>query len=176
MDESGTYEEECSRKLVSGRKIAGAIRSLVNARNLQLECVRALHESLLVPVLTYGSETMIWREKERSGIWAVQVDNLRGFLGIKRRRMDKVPNGRIRQLCGVAKGVDEKINEGVLRWFDHVERMENDRIANRVYVGECAGSRSVGKRSRRRKRWIDTVKNCLKKKGFGCQASKENGA
>ena len=36
------------------------------------------------------------------------------------------------------------INEGVLRWFGHVERMKNDRITKRVYVGECAGSRSVG--------------------------------
>ena len=65
--------------------------------------------------------------------------------------MDKIPNARIRQLCGVTKGVDEKIDEGVLRWFGHVERMENNRIAKRVYVEECAGSRSVG---RLRKRWI----------------------
>ena len=35
------------------------------------------------------------------------------------------------------------------------ERMENDNIAKRVYVGECAGSRSVG---RPRKRFIDNVK------------------
>ena len=35
-----------------------------------------LHESLLVPPLMYGSETMIW--KERSRIRAVQMDNLRG--------------------------------------------------------------------------------------------------
>ena len=56
--------------------------------------------------------------------------------------------------------MDEKIDEGVLRWFGHVERMENDRIAKRVYVGECAGSRLV---SRLRKRGIDTVKDCLKK-------------
>ena len=39
-------------------------RSLVNTRRLQLECARVLHESLLVPVLTYGSETMVWREEE----------------------------------------------------------------------------------------------------------------
>ena len=63
----------------------------------------------------------------------------------------------------MTKGVDEKIDEGVLRWFGHVERIENDRIAKRVYVGECAGSRSVGWT---RKRWIDTVKNCLKKRGL----------
>ena len=34
LNESGTDEAECSRKVVSGRSIAGAIRSLVNARSL----------------------------------------------------------------------------------------------------------------------------------------------
>ena len=29
-------------------------------------------------------------------------------------------------------------DEGVLQWFPHVERMENERIAKRVYVGEFA--------------------------------------
>ena len=41
--------------------------------------------------------------------------------------------------------------------------MEKGRIAKRVYEGECAGSRSMG---RARKRWIHTVKDCLKKKGL----------
>ena len=57
-----------------------------------------------------------------------------GLLGI--RRMDKVPNAQIRELCGVKKGVDESIDEGVLRWFHHVESIENDRITKRVYVGD----------------------------------------
>ena len=48
--------------------------------------------------------------------------------------MDRVRNARIRELCGVTKGVDEMIDEGILRWFGHVARMENDRIAKRVYV------------------------------------------
>ena len=38
--------------------------------------------------------------------------------------------------------------------------MDNDRITKRVYVGECAGNRSVG---RPREKWIDTVKDCLHK-------------
>ena len=77
----------------------------LNARTLQLECARVLHELLLVPVRNYGSEKMIWREKERSRIRAVQMENLRGLLGI--RRMDKVPNALIRQLCRVMRGVDK---------------------------------------------------------------------
>ena len=49
LDESG------NERLASGRRVPGAIRSLINARSLQLECARDLHESLLVPVLMYGS-------------------------------------------------------------------------------------------------------------------------
>ena len=70
------------------------------------------------------------------------MDKIRSLLGI--RRMDRVPNVRIRKLCGLAKGMDERIKEDVLHWFSHVERMENDRIAKRFYVGEFAGSSSAG--------------------------------
>ena len=103
---------------------------------------------------------MIWKEKEIFRIRGVQIDSLRDLLGI--RKMDKVPNARIKHLCGVTKDVDEKI-DGVLRWIGLVERMENYRTTKRVYVGELAGSRSVG---RPRKRWIDAVKDSLKKKGL----------
>ena len=108
-----------------------------------------------------GSETMLWREKERSRIRAVQMDNLRSLLGI--RRMDRVLNTQIRKLCRVAKGVDERIDECVFWWFRHVERIEIDRIAKRVNVGECAGSCLV---DRLGKRWIDIVKECLRKGGL----------
>ena len=31
-------------------------------------------------------------------------------------------------------GIDERTDEDVLGWFGHREKMENDRIAKRVYV------------------------------------------
>ena len=134
FDESSTDGAECSRKVASGRRVAGAIRSLVNVRDLQLECARVLHETLLV---------LLWEEKERSRIRAVHIDKVRGLICI--RRMDRVPNALIRELCEVTKGVEERIDEGVLRWLTHVEGMENDTIAKRVYVRECTSSHSVDK-------------------------------
>ena len=59
LDISGTDGAECSRKVASGRRVAGDIRSLVNARDLQLQYARILHETLLMPVLKYGSKTML---------------------------------------------------------------------------------------------------------------------
>ena len=60
---------------------------------------------------------VILKKEERSRIRAVQMDNLRGVLGI--RRMDK--------------GVEEWRS----MWTKYVERMENDRIIKKVYVGMC---------------------------------------
>ena len=79
-----------------------------------------MHETLLVPALMYGSETMLWEEKERSRVRAVQMNNLRGLLGISIRRMDRVLNVCIRELCRV-KGLDERINVGLPQCFGHVE-------------------------------------------------------
>ena len=41
------------------------------------------------------------------------MENLRGLFGT--RRMDRIPNKWIRELYGVRKGVEERIDEGVLR-------------------------------------------------------------
>ena len=62
------------------------------------------------------------------------VNNLRGLLDI--RRMNRVLNAWVKEFCGVTKRVNKNIDEGVLRWFVHVERMENDRAAKKTYVGE----------------------------------------
>ena len=50
------------------------------------------------------------------------MDNFRGLLGI--RRLGKVPNTQLRELYGVTKGFEERIDEGVIRWLDRVERRE----------------------------------------------------
>ena len=71
--------------------------------------------------------------EERSRMRDVQMDNLRGLLGITKME-DRIPNAWIKELCGVRKGLDKIIDEGILRWFGHVKRMERDMIAKRVLV------------------------------------------
>ena len=52
--------DPCYKKGTSGRKVACAIWSLVNAKDLQLECARMLQEVLFMFVLLYGNKKMIW--------------------------------------------------------------------------------------------------------------------
>ena len=69
-----------------------------------------LHNALPVPILLYGSEAMICRERKRFMIRGMQMDNLRGLFGI--RRMNRVSNIRIRDLCRVVKGLLKRIFVG----------------------------------------------------------------
>ena len=51
--------------------------------------------------------------------------------------------GWIRELCGVMKSVIKRI-DGLFQWFSHMERMENDRNAERVYMEEYRSIQSIG--------------------------------
>ena len=53
-----------------------------------------------------------------------------------------------------------------------MERMENDMIAKKLYMGECVASRLVGQP---RKRWIDSLKGCLKKIGMNVGQARRMG-
>ena len=77
-------------------------------------------------------------------------------IAVRRWRVGGWVTGVIRSLVN-AKGLQLR---GVQ--IDNLKRLLGTR---RVYAGE----------GRLRKRWIDTVKDYLKKMSFGCQAKKENG-
>ena len=64
---------------------------------------------------------------------------------------------------GVMKGVDERSYESFLRW-----RMIG---LLKGFMWECVDNRLVGQP---RKRWIDSMNDCLKKR-FECWAIKEKG-
>ena len=59
LDESGADVTKYCTVVVSGRKVAGKIRSLVNEKTLQPKYAKVLHEALFMLVLPYGNEKMI---------------------------------------------------------------------------------------------------------------------
>ena len=62
-------------------------------------------------------------------------DEVSARRGQSKDRKEKGDGVRIREMCGVTKGVHERTDEGVLRWFGHLERMDNDRIVKKAYAG-----------------------------------------
>jgi hypothetical protein len=56
-----------------------------------------------------------------------------------------------------------KYENGVLRWFGHVERMGDERIAKQVLNGSLEGVRGRG---RPKDEWLCVVDKCLKSKNI----------
>ena len=61
-------------------------------------------------------------------------------------RMDRVRNEEVRSRAGIEIELASRADQRVLRWFGHVERMDDYRIARRVLKPEISGDGYEGGR------------------------------
>ena len=54
--------------------------------------------------------------------------------------MDRVRNEEVRRRAGLERELASRADQRVLRWFEHVERMDEYRIARRVLMAEVWGT------------------------------------
>jgi hypothetical protein len=51
----------------------------------------------------------------------------------------------IREECGVKEDVVTKIEKNMLRWFGHVERMDESRLTKEIYEADVGGTAGRGR-------------------------------
>ena len=98
---------------------------------------------------------------ESKRIEAVGMNCLRNICGL--RRLNGVPR------CGKDLSMSQRMDQGFLRWFGHVERGGYERLAKRVYESSVRGLR---RRGRLRKCWVDGEKETLERKGLYIKLAK----
>ena len=81
---------------------------------------------------------------------------LRSLVGVS--QMDRVRNEEVRRRAGIERKLASRADQRVLRWFGHVERMNEYRMARRVLMAEVSGGQVRG---RPRLGWMDGVKVAL---------------
>ena len=59
---------------------------------------------------------------------------LRSLVGVS--RMDRVRKDEVRRRVGIERELASTADQRVLRWFGHVERMDEYRLARRVLMTE----------------------------------------
>ena len=72
--------------------------------------------------------------------------------------------------AGIERELASRADQRVLRWFGHVERMDDYRMARRVLMAEVSGVRVRG---RQRLGWMDGVKVALGNKGMMVEAARQ---
>ena len=81
-----------------------------------------------------------------------------------------VRSGEVRRRAGVEGELASRVDQRVLRWFGHVERMDDYRMARRVLMAEVSGGRVRG---RPRLGWMDGVKVALGNGGMTVEAARQ---
>ena len=163
----GRMTTEVNHRVGEGLKVFGALKSVWKERSVGMKAKMGMYEGVVVPSMLYACETWGLSEQERKRVEVADMRCLRAMCGL--RLMDRVRNTEIRERCGDRKSVLERADEGVLKWFGHLERMNEDRLVKKVYTSEVGGTRGVG---RPRFRWKDGVKKVLHNRGLGVQEAK----
>ena len=77
------------------------------------------------------------RSAERRKVNFLEMKCLRSLVGVS--RMDRVRNEEVRRRAGIEMQLASRAEQRVLRWFGHVERMDDYRMARRVLMAEFSG-------------------------------------
>jgi len=99
----------------------------------------------------------------------VEMRMLRWALG--KTRKDKIENKEIRQKFEVIEP-HRKIQESRLRWYGHVQRLEDENTIKQCANFELEGVRRKG---RPKRKWLDCIKKDMKEKSVEEQDVKVRG-
>ena len=89
--------------------------------------------------------------------------------------MDRVRNQEVRRRAGIEMELASRADQRVLRWFGHVERMDDYRMTRRVLMAEVSRGRVRGKQVRLDE-WCEGKQLHLKQQrndGGGCATMRE---
>ena len=85
--------------------------------------------------------------------------------------MDSVRNEELVHMrAGILSELASRADQEVLRWFEHVERIDEYHIARSVLMAEVSGGRVRG---RPRLGWMDGVKVALGNTGMTVEAARQ---
>ena len=77
------------------------------------------------------------RSAERRKVNVLEMKCLRSLVGVS--RMDDVRNQEMRRRARIERESASRANQRVLRWFGHVDKMDEYFMTKRVLVAEVSG-------------------------------------
>ena len=157
LTEDGRLNLEISRRIQLGSAFYQQVRGLVWNKDIPMKAKEVMYEAYYVPIMTYAAETWTMTQRDESRVQAAEMKFLRSM--VQKTRRDRVRNEDIRKELGVQK-LNDKLEQNRLRWFGHVKRMNEVRLPRQAMEGRMSGKRGRG---RRRMRWMDSVKNSIRK-------------
>ena len=139
MAADGGCERDVVHTMNEGYRACGALESVMSNRGLRIKSKKCLYEEVIVPTALYGAEAWGMRSAERKKVNVLEMKCLRSLVGVS--RMDRVRNEEMCRRAGIEKELASRADQRVLRWFGHVEGMDEYRMVRRVLMAEVSGGR-----------------------------------
>ena len=89
------------------------------------------YEGVIASTALYGAEAWGMRSTERRKVNVLEMKCLRSFVGAS--RMDGVRNEEVRSRAGIERELASRADQRGLRFFGHVERMDEYRMAGSAW-------------------------------------------
>ena len=118
------------------------------------------YKSVVVPTALYAADTWGMKADDKKRLDVMEMRCLRSMCGVT--RWDRLRNEEIRRRTGVLLELSKRAEQKGLRWFGHVERMDEGRTVKRITGSRARGVRKVG---RPRMTWGEGIRNSLKGRG-----------
>ena len=168
MAADGGCERDVAHRMNEGYREWGAPKRVLSYRRLEIKAKKCLYEVVIVPTALYIVEAWNIRSAERRKVNVLEVKCLRSLVGVS--KMDRVRNEEVRMRAEIERELSSKADERVLRWFGHVERTYEYRMARRVLMVEVSGGRVRG---RPRLCWMNGVKVALGNRGMTVEVARQ---
>ena len=130
-------------RINEGYRAWGALKSVLSNRGLGIKAQKCLYEGVIVPTALYGAEAWGMRSAERRKVNVLEMKCLRSLVRVS--RMDRVRNEEVCRRTGIKSELASRADQRVLRWFGHVERMDECRMARRELMAEVSVGRVRGR-------------------------------
>ena len=143
ISEEGGSEEAVRARVSAAwgkwRDLSGVISDKKMPRKLKIK----LYMTVIRPVFLYGAECWTVRKKEKQILEKTERKMLRRIKAVTLR--DKVKSVDIRKQLGV-NSIQEKVREMRLRWYGHMQRMEENNEVRAIVDMIVPGKRPRGRR------------------------------
>ncbi len=116
----------------------GVLERVMKGRNVSMAVKKGKRNSVILPALSYTSETWTWNAAQQSQIGAVEMSYMRGACNVSRwdRESNEDTYGRFGMSesgVGLDCRVVEWVKRSMLRWCRHVMRMNECDFSKREH-------------------------------------------
>jgi len=161
ITKEGNNEQEINDIINRGRAVITKLNSILWDRDVTPKTKTHIYHAIVKSTITYATETWCLKANTISKLNSTEMDYWRRPARISRK--DKIRNIIIKQKMNVTRSLLDDIKTKQLKWYGHVQRMEEGKLPKKVMKWSPPGRR---KRGGPKATWAEGIRGLLGENGL----------